>query len=681
MKNDLPKKNIEEGDDLKFAPFASRVAQGIMNYSQDETFILSLEGEWGSGKTTLINFIKNEINNSDKKDKYKIIHFNPWLLTDINQVIKLFFDELMKIILSITTDAKKDEFKKDVKKFIAAIAPDIVSIGVSDVAKVKYNIAKRLEDNNKDNLEKIKEKINSYLKDLDKKIIIIIDDIDRLTDKETEFIFRLTKGIADFDNLIYILLYDKNVVSKSLQEFKSENGQKYLEKIVQYSLSVPKPHKVTIKNLLSKELDKILKKLEDENVKYVYQVERWNEVYQVVSDYIKTVRDINQIVNIISFEYPIIAEEVNFTDFFIISLIRLKNHSLYEYIQNHPDDFFINTTRGYSKKQEPNRIKENFDNNLKDFHDFRNLLEISFPLFSKYNYRNSGSHKTKYIDNIYYFENYFSFSTSDDKISMKEYNKIKEEFISDDFETFKELILAADKNQKSSYFLDMYYEFDEPIDEHEIKNAFLNTLKISTELKSKDKALMSMFSVSISFEKLGYDILRKSEDVDKLLLTFYKTNEEIPFKIKIDLLKKINEETSQIHSDKKLNISTDVLVELNNIVNTKLEAITLENMLIDKELSNLIYRFEFFEATLDNLAKEVNEFIFISTDNFFKILDIFQTYSIVNGTYKNYKMSKESLGKLVSIDKIEEYIKDLNLSILTDEQNTLLDYWHNGDKW
>jgi predicted KAP-like P-loop ATPase len=156
---DIPENDIKN-DKLNFAPFASRVAEGIINYSQDETFILSLEGEWGSGKTTLVNFIKADI-----KDKVEILHFNPWLITDIRQVTKLFFNELMKIILSITTDAKKDEFIKDVKKLISFILPDDVTVGVGDVAKVKYNVAKRLENNNNDNLEKIKEKINSYLKE------------------------------------------------------------------------------------------------------------------------------------------------------------------------------------------------------------------------------------------------------------------------------------------------------------------------------------------------------------------------------------------------------------------------------------------------------------------------------------------------------------------------------------
>lgn len=675
---DIPKKSKEDGDDLKFAPYASRVAQGILNYSQDETFILSIEGEWGSGKTTLINFIKNEIKNSEKKYNYRFIHFNPWLLTDIDQVVKLFFDELMKILISISFDAKlKEDMIKDFKNFASLILPDSLRVDVGFV-KVGYKPKDILLPKSEKSLEEIKENINKYLKKLDKKIIIIIDDIDRLTDQETEFIFRLTKGIADFDNLIYILLYDKKVVTKSLEKFKSENGQKYLEKIVQYPLTIPKPHKTTIKNLLFKELDKILERLQAEQVDYIFNKETWNQVHLVIEKYIKTVRDINQIVNIVSFEYPIIATEVNFTDFFIISLIKLKNHALYELIQNKPNDFFIDKHRTYKPEEEQKRILENFENNMKEFRDFKDLLEIIFPIFSKYDYRPSGSHKTKYINNIYHFENYFSFSTSDDKMSMKEYYEIKKLFISSDFEAFEKLLLEADKNQKSSYFIDMFKEFDEHIEQEEIENIFLNTLKIIPKLQAKDTL---MFYVYSSYEKLAYDVLIKHPNVDKFILNFYKTNEEVELKSKVKLLEKIKNGIEGLHGYKKLNILDETFSELKNIIKEELELITFHNMSSYNGILYLLFSFDVVGASNNKLKADINENIFKSSDNFFKILDIFQTTSIINGKHEVHKISKESLEKLVELKEIEKYINDLDKSTLTDEQNTLLTYWNTNDRW
>jgi len=118
-----------------------------------------------------------------------------------------------------------EDIKKDIQNFVNKLLPEEVTFKTHFV-NAKY----RVKADNKISLEELKSKINDYLKKLDKKIVIVIYDIDRLTDKEIEFIFRLTKGIADFDNLIYILLYDKNVISKSLQKFKSENGEKISKK-------------------------------------------------------------------------------------------------------------------------------------------------------------------------------------------------------------------------------------------------------------------------------------------------------------------------------------------------------------------------------------------------------------------------------------------------------------------
>ncbi|WP_419677556.1 KAP family P-loop NTPase fold protein [Aliarcobacter lanthieri] len=272
---DLPIKDIDN-DKLNFLPFAKKVATGIKNYKQDETFIISLEGKWGSGKTSLMNLIENEI-----KDDVEIMHFNPWLLTDIRQVIKLFFDELIKVLCYGSFKAKwNEDIKKDLKNLANILLPDNINVDIG-LIKLGYKPKDALIKND-ESLEKIKARINEYLKDLNKKIVIIVDDIDRLTDNETEFIFRLTKGIADFDNLIYILLYDKSIVAKSLETFKKEDGEKYLEKIVQYSLSVPKPHRLTLNNLLFQKLNEILDNLEKEGNQIFFDKNKWSSAVNIV---------------------------------------------------------------------------------------------------------------------------------------------------------------------------------------------------------------------------------------------------------------------------------------------------------------------------------------------------------------------------------------------------------------
>ena len=116
---DLPIE-YKEKDKLNFSPFAQKVAKGIKNYKQNETFIISIEGKWGSGKTSLMNLIENEI-----KDDVEIMHFNPWLLTDIRQVINLFFDELIKVLSYGSFKVKLNEnIKKDIKTLANITTPN-----------------------------------------------------------------------------------------------------------------------------------------------------------------------------------------------------------------------------------------------------------------------------------------------------------------------------------------------------------------------------------------------------------------------------------------------------------------------------------------------------------------------------------------------------------------------------
>lgn len=111
---------------------------------------------------------------------------------------------------------------------------------------------------NEPSILELKDNINSELKKLDKIFLIVIDDLDRLLDKELMLILQLIKGVADFNNIIYLISYDKNVVSNSIETFKREKGSDYLDKIVQLPITIPKISNTTIFNVLSQKIDEII---------------------------------------------------------------------------------------------------------------------------------------------------------------------------------------------------------------------------------------------------------------------------------------------------------------------------------------------------------------------------------------------------------------------------------------
>ena len=389
-------------DLLDFKKLYESISNHLSYYEEKDTLIISIEGEWGSGKTSLSNFIiekieeieeieeKNIVSNEILHKKIFVIKFSPWMITDLNNLIKYFFSELMKTILKINKKLKKQQVIDDFKKFVQLITPDKFTIGGAE-----YSIDKFF--NSEESIFKSKVKIANYLKDLESKILIVVDDIDRLTDSETEIFFRLIKGIADFDNLIYLLLFDKVIVSNSLKTFKNEDGEKYLDKIIQYSISIPKTSSNILKNQLISKISEIYKP-EENNIKFL-------KFFSIFNKYIKNLRDVKRLSNSLNIEYPLVQDNVNFIDFMIITLIKNQNNKLYNFIKNNKYLFLIN----HSKEDTENYKKKvlNVLNN-EDFNKYLDLIEIIFPILNNINV--SYDTKNKYISSLESFDYYFSIS-------------------------------------------------------------------------------------------------------------------------------------------------------------------------------------------------------------------------------------------------------------------------------
>ncbi len=687
---DNPIDNYDD-DKLNFKPFAEKTASAILNYNQKESLIISIEGKWGSGKTSLINLIKKELtkeNINDSKfnkikkffgfdsDKIKIMHFSPWLLTDVEQVTHLFFNEL-KVLLK-----NENRIIKLVSDFEDKLTLDNVKLKVP-FAHADFKVSSK-------SLEDIKLEINNLLQNYKKKIIVIIDDIDRLTDKETEFIFRLTKGIADFDNLTYILLYDKKVVTTSLETFKKEDGERYLEKIVQYSLSIPKPHATTIQSLLFEKLDVILSELEKEGKDIFFDKEKWSYIAnKVVNKFVLTIRDINKIVNIMSFEYTITAEDVNFSDFFLISLLKIKNIKLYQLIQENPRKFFINPELMILDKDKK-QTKEDYEKIILDYPAYEELLNLLFPTLDEdeFGYTQEPlikDHKTRYISDAYYFENYFSFSMSDDKLTYKEFKEVEKCFSSDNFDDFKAQIINLDKTRKSTLFSSMFYQLSLENINGQTKyiNTFFNAIRISSQLEEGlyDKQMSWTFINPMHrFIRLSYDILRKIADIDNFLLDFYKNNVDIPLYVKCFLFDLI-EKNIKKDSHEKIEIDEETQTEILEVLQDNLRNIKL-NKILDESFDgfNLVFLYKKYSLDLVELSKELSSFMFKNNENFFLILDKVK-YWQMSSSGNEYLINKNILIELNCLDQTIDFITNIKKYDLEAKQKELLEIWDKENKF
>lgn len=203
---DKPINTIEEDKNgLNRANFAHNLSENIKNHFEDDEnndcLVIGLMGEWGSGKTSLLNLTKQNLKNSN----IKIIEFNPWLYSSYNQLVEQFLDELINEIKNPGLKGELQKYllkinKLNLAKTIATVSIDTIS-AIATSGIINNTLGKIIDstiksDSEETNLNKIKENVNEKIKNYP--ILCILDDIDRLRKEEIIELFKLIKNNGRF---------------------------------------------------------------------------------------------------------------------------------------------------------------------------------------------------------------------------------------------------------------------------------------------------------------------------------------------------------------------------------------------------------------------------------------------------------------------------------------------------
>ena len=323
-----------EQDRLNRAHFIKVLADQIISYNQPDCLVIGIHGPWGSGKSSVLNLLANELEQRSKSEDTSliIVRFNPWNFSTIDQLILMFFRELSftlkrrgesKIVENIGTILEMlGEILSPVSVF-----PGGQSIGI--LSKIMRRLGTEIKRSTRENnLFDLKTKLNKLLKDYGKKIVILIDDIDRLDKDSMCLMFRLIRLNADFPNTIYVLAFDRQVVEKVLVEEQEISGREYLEKIIQVSFDLPVPEQSRIAQFLFEEMDKVLLKAGVSGDDW--DQHRWGNLYHAgFKSFFRTMRDVKRYINALRLTFPSIKEEINPVDFIGLEAIRVFCPDIY----------------------------------------------------------------------------------------------------------------------------------------------------------------------------------------------------------------------------------------------------------------------------------------------------------------------------------------------------------------
>lgn len=490
-------------DRLGREKFVLNLASVIRGYTSEKSITFGLYGAWGSGKSTLLNFLVDEL---DEDDDLIVARFNPWNFGDQQKLLKLFLRTFGEML-------GKEDKSKDLKK--AAEAVSILSDITDSVKPLSAPLkawsrflgkkADRLDE-----VEQIKEAVSGFLTASKKRIVVIIDDMDRLTAEEIRQMFQLVKAGADFDNVIYVMAFDRSIIAPALDAVSNNDGDRYLEKVINVPLNVPPMTERKSREILLQELTRYANRHED----YNWTNKRLQEILDILPVHFKTFRLINLLMNDLMVVEPLVGNDVDFTDHITLTMLKVLEPNIHNFISEHPR-LFVDVMRDQflrdDKADEQN--KNHIDEMLKDRRRALSekecvaVLSIIFPKVERLYGKNKGKEwgKREWVQakracaDIELFNRYFQFKVDDVDLSTGDLADLRQAMSKP--ADFKNLLMAATDPDKLSRTLNAIDDMaDDPLSIEQTRNVVGVLMDIADDLPKRvglDDMLFGAINASI----------------------------------------------------------------------------------------------------------------------------------------------------------------------------------------
>lgn len=692
-------------DSLGREEFARSLCLKILEIQKKDSLVIGLYGQWGSGKTSLINMIieciedTSELN--DDNDKPIIVRFNPWNFSEQNQLIAHFFDQLSSTLGKGNNSKILKEVGNLLQTYAKILKPLTYFPGLSGIASVSSDLCESFGNAStksgefiQKDLNGLKEELSEILEKLDRKIIIIIDDIDRLSQSEIKQVFKLVKIIADFPNTLYILAFDDQVVTKNLNEQSDVSGRDYLNKIVQVSFNIPYVKDYKISKILFNELDRILSTLPESYNKYFDEL-YWANIYQSgFKNFFKNIRDINRFSNSLEFNMSLMHKgesmEVNPIDFIAIESIRVFCPEFYSFMESRNNLFTYIENRENNAKEEIEAALDKVDKSYRS--DLRSLLFVLFPQMSSI-FGNMGyTEKSQSIWNKQlrvcatdYFDAYFTLIPGGDEEELSQYEldlilkQIKNS------EQFENSLLEYIRNKKIHRVLERLQDYTDDEDRISIKyaeNIVQVLFNISDLLPNEPKGMWYLGGAGTDARRIIFQILKRQQETTKnyeLLKNTIYHSKGLAGPVGI-----ISSE-SKSQEENKL-IPVDTLKELQHFCVSKIKEFGDEGRLINNEnFVSILFRWKEWDDSKS--WKTYVEKLLSTDEGLIKFVEKFtcEVYSQTLGDY-GYKTIKKfnykNLNEFIELQLVKsrlQKIKQAN-NMQYESKKEIIDFFLNNYK-
>lgn len=669
----LEEKELKNSQDdlLDINLFVGSIEDSLLQCNPNENFVISLIGKWGCGKTSVINLLKQKINNGNNA---VIDTFNPWKYDNKFSLFEGFYKYIFKALNKNYGYVSYKKLLKKYEKTIFSFIENKTSISLMDIINL----------NDDRDIEEIKDSINDFIKFTDKKIIVVIDDIDRLNKEQILFVFKTIKTLFNFNNIVYILCYDEERINKIFdEELKIDNC--YLDKIVQDKIVMPIIDNNVLCNIGSQCILNLISIYKIEK----YDKERLKNVLNLIFKDFQNVREIIRFINIISISIKCCSKlGLDICDFITLEYIKFKDLKLYNYIYKN-NNMFVSIDTNYnidydflSTDKFNEKAKKFYEDTFKDNDNIEEILATVFPYID--NYRKNHPIKDNYYfitddrkksilnkrcHNGRFFKCYFTIKHS----FFTALNYLLTTFINNINNNkniqleFNKIIKEVHPNNHDLLFELLEMRLDEINDREKIFDYIFNNISDYEDgvrflgLNSNERAKILLASIinletDIDKKKSYLDIICKK---DLLLLDsvlywlgtdkYGNTKEDDIYKYGKDIL------------CNKLNILYENKVDVFNYKKYK------------RHFCWLFYRnFDDKEKYKKYLKKIINK------DNIFRVISECINTFVGNGISYQYKES--SLKELFGLDDLDEMLKSIDYKLNSDQEKVKELYNNKNEK-
>lgn len=367
-----------EEDRLNRRFFAADVAKYIRFVDTSEGYVLGLLGPWGSGKSSLANLIIEQL---QQDPPISVVEFNPWLFSGTESLVDSFFSEL-SAQLRLKDPARYSKLADQIDRYSNLLTPLTWIPVVGPWAgrlKSLTGIAKSVQDRRKESVQAQKQRLADTLSRLKSPVVVLIDDIDRLGQREVQDIFRLVRLTANFPNIVYMLTFDRARVESALEE-DGMSGRSYLEKIIQAVWDVPVAPRHMLLNQLSETLDESLEEIGEF---YYFDVSRWPDTLaEIIFPLIRNMRDVKRFAASALVTVVAVQDQVDLGDILALEAIRVFLPDVFAAIATFRDSL-TTPSPNFHPQNEPPSLRLGIEELLRISGDHepvvQNLLRRLFP--------------------------------------------------------------------------------------------------------------------------------------------------------------------------------------------------------------------------------------------------------------------------------------------------------------